>query len=120
MVTTGLAAESQSAGQARHFVANTLGGWGCAHVTDTACLLTSELVTNAIKHGREPLLLSLSHHQAEVRVEVSDGGGGEAKVCDRGPASVSGRGLVLVQAMSAAWGVDLAAGGKAVWFSLPI
>lgn len=120
MVTTGLAAESHSAGQARHFVAATLDGWGCAHVADTACLLTSELVTNAVKHGREPVRLSMTHHEAEVRVEVSDGGGGEARVCNRGPAADSGRGLVLVEAMSAAWGVHPASSGKSIWFSLPI
>jgi anti-sigma regulatory factor (Ser/Thr protein kinase) len=51
VLSTGLAAETNSAGQARHFVANALDGWGCAHVADTACLLASELVTNAIRHG---------------------------------------------------------------------
>ena len=120
MLSTGLAAETNSAGQARHFVANALDGWGCAHVAHTACLLASELVTNAIRHGHEPLRLSLSHDDAQVRVEVSDAGGGVARVSDRGPSALDGRGLVLVEALSAAWGVDRASDGKAVWFSLPI
>lgn len=120
MLSTGLAAETNSAGQARHFVANALDGWGCSHVADTACLLASELVTNAIRHGHEPLRLSLSHDDAEVRVEVRDAGGGLAQVSQRGPFAPDGRGLLLVEALSTAWGVDLAADGKAVWFSLPI
>jgi hypothetical protein len=53
-------------------------------------------------------------------VEVSDAGGGVARVSDRGTSALDGRGLVLVEALSAAWGVDRASDGKAVWFSLPI
>jgi anti-sigma regulatory factor (Ser/Thr protein kinase) len=82
-------------------------------------LVVSELVTNAVRHGRGrggvvELTLSLADHC--LRVEVVDGGGGfipPARVPD--PEERGGWGLVVVDSLVDRWGVE-GAGGTRVWF----
>lgn len=113
-----LDAEPRSVLRARRFVASTLQGWGYHEVTDTACLLTSELVTNAIVHAGTEVDVSVNRSDRHVRVEVRDHAGGTVRPrpASKGP---NGRGLRLVASMSEAWGVERTGHGKAVWFSLP-
>jgi serine phosphatase RsbU (regulator of sigma subunit)/PAS domain-containing protein/anti-sigma regulatory factor (Ser/Thr protein kinase) len=89
---------------------------------ETALLLVTELVTNAVRYGRAPLQLSVLVGDDVLRVEVSDH---EPRHPVVGPPadvwSEGGRGLLLVDAMSASWGVtSLPDGGKSVWFELPV
>lgn len=85
-----------------------------------AQLLTSELVTNALAHGTGEIHLRVADEKGHLRVEVSD----EARVAPRrrdvGTQDESGRGLMLVERLSAAWGVRSSRGrpGKTVWFTL--
>lgn len=85
-----------------------------------AQLLTSELVTNALAHGRGEIHLRVADEKGHLRVEVSD----EARLAPRqrdiGPQDESGRGLMLVERLSAAWGVSPSGSGpgKTVWFTL--
>lgn len=75
---------------------------------DTALLLTSELVTNAVRHGSPPV---------HVRAEVSEGGVVRVEVDDASPSPIrpqdpdledlGGRGLQLVEMLSTAWGSRL-------------
>jgi anti-sigma regulatory factor (Ser/Thr protein kinase) len=84
-------------------------------------LLTSEVVSNAVRHAnldpsQEIVLRIVS--DGYVRVEVADPGPPfEAKRRRRGSGS-SGWGLFLVDALATSWGVEPEGAGKKVWFEL--
>jgi anti-sigma regulatory factor (Ser/Thr protein kinase) len=88
-------------------------------VIETAQLLTDELVTNAIVHAHSKSYLFIRAAKDVVRVEVTDPD-------DRLPAmgapdtnALDGRGLVIVNGLASAWGVERGdSGGKTVWFEL--
>jgi len=106
--------------RARGFVAHVLNG--CA-LTDTAVLLTSELVTNALAHTLSGTGGSLEvivwRDTDSVLVAVLDDGS------DRSPGTLgadleseSGRGLGLVAALADRWGHQGGTAARAVWFLL--
>jgi len=80
-------------------------------------LVVSELVTNAVVHGRGAITLKLERDGPIVRGEVVDEGGGfEREIRERGTDDVGGRGLMIVEALSSRWGVY--EGTTHVWFEL--
>ncbi len=101
---------------ARRFTARTLRKWNVAEEADTALLVVSELVTNALVHTQGPVRLDLTLAGDRLRIAVSD-------VSPRAPAkpvmadweSTGGRGLFLVEALSTSWGSVPVSGGKQVW-----
>lgn len=106
---------------ARTFVNETLGAWGLQRITDIAQLLTSELVTNAVRHARsEDVDVTVRQEDEAVRVEVHDSSREPPTPREAGPEAESGRGLQLVAALSRAWGVKPIPTGKTVWFELDI
>ena len=115
-----LSAEPISARVARSFVVRTLGLWGHPELADTAELLTSELVTNVVRHGRTDMLVALHLDDGHVVVEVADESADEVVPRDPTVNDVSGRGLYLVESLADRWGVDSRTPGKTVWFELPI
>lgn len=104
--------------EGRRFVHETLHAWECGHVSDSACLLASEVLTNAVRHAQGPLGLRLHRTALDVTVEVSDH---STHIPQRRPADLadeSGRGLLLVEALAAGWGTRPSSDGKTVWFTL--
>ena len=86
---------------------------------DTAELLVSELVTNAVVHAGTPVDIVVSVvADATLQVEVSDGSGGLPTNRPGTQLSSRGRGLPLLDALSDCWGVRSTNGGKTVWFQL--
>ena len=85
---------------------------------DDGELALSELVTNAVLHGRNPLSLRLVLTDHCVRVEVRDGSPLSPSFSMLDPAAVTGRGLMLITAASDRWGVEPEPDGKCVWFEL--
>jgi len=85
---------------------------------DDGELAVSELVTNAVLHGRDPVALRLVRTDHCVRVEVTDGSPVSPSFSMLDPTAVTGRGLMLISAASDRWGVEPGVGGKAVWFEL--
>lgn len=86
---------------------------------ETAVLIISELVANAVTHGGGDLV-SCGLHLANglLRIEVTDHGTGQARPVIRRPApdDASGRGLLLVDTLSCAWGViPVELSGWTVW-----
>jgi two-component sensor histidine kinase len=81
-------------------------------------LLVTELVANSVRHARgTPIDMTLTVHEASVRVDVSDGGQGfETPQLDPNPLKASGWGLFLVRRMASRWGAEPATG--TVWFEL--
>jgi signal transduction histidine kinase len=78
-------------------------------------LVISELVSNALVHGRGQVVFRLQLDEEIVRGEVVDEGGGfEREMRERGPDEVSGHGLFLVEALTDRWGIH--EGTTHVWF----
>ena len=90
--------------------------WGYVSAIADAELLVSELVTNAILHARSGARVDVERVGDRVRVAVCDDSPAVPRVRNYGPDAVTGRGLLLVQRISNAWGVDPGDGGKCVWF----
>lgn len=85
---------------------------------DDGELAVSELVTNAVLHGREPITVRLLVTRDCVRVEVHDGSAISPSFSMLDPTAVTGRGLMLISAASDRWGVEPEPHGKQVWFEL--
>lgn len=106
--------------QARRFVRETFAGWGISRAVDDALIVVSELVTNAITHADSPCQVRLSIDDTSVRVEVLDDGVGTPDPQPPSPTSEHGRGLHLISALTAAWGIEqIPDDGKIVWAELP-
>lgn len=103
---------------AREFTRRALKDWGVADRVDDIMVCVSELATNAVLHGVPPgrgfrLHLRLDAYGL-LRIELHDSGSGEPRI----PAAAddeSGRGLILVEALSDKWGVGPRHPGKIVW-----
>jgi anti-sigma regulatory factor (Ser/Thr protein kinase) len=110
-----------SAGQARTAVWALLGEHRLEPAAD-ATLLVSEVVTNAVRHARSDLVLRASMNWGRLRVSVEDREGGTLPRPGSSPGeeAESGWGLLLVEALSEAWGVETTPGGKRVWFDLEL
>lgn len=114
-----LPAEPRSAAAGRRFIAKTLAGWGLEAHSDTAVLLANELVTNALLHARSAVELELTCVGSTLRVAVHDTAVAAPARRFYGLEAGSGRGLAMVEALSADWGVILRPPvGKTVWFEL--
>jgi anti-sigma regulatory factor (Ser/Thr protein kinase) len=80
-------------------------------------LLTTELVTNAFRHGAPPITLTIDAEADTLRVEVEDAGAGRpARQPEPGPAG--GWGLLLVEEAADRWGV--VDGSTNVWFEVDL
>ena len=115
---TELAARPESAGAARRFVDSVLRESNLEELRETVLLLTSEVVTNAVIHAHTTVDLIVVVDHSRVRVEVSDDDDRKPELRRAGEQDVSGRGLVLVEILSVAWGVRPRSRGKCVWFEV--
>lgn len=101
---------------ARHRAAAVLGQWGLRPgAADDACLVVSELVTNAFLHGRSEAVLTIVQRDAVLRVEVRDEDTRLPVIVAPDPESLSGRGLALVSSLATLWGAERSDSGKCVW-----
>ena len=103
---------------ARAALRDLLAGHDLAARGDDAALALSELVTNAVLHGRAPIVLRLCLTQEALRAQIVDGSVVSPSFSLLDPTAVTGRGLLLVSACVDAWGVEPQADGKTVWFEL--
>ncbi|WP_225752613.1 SpoIIE family protein phosphatase [Actinotalea sp. Marseille-Q4924] len=84
-------------------------------------LLTSEVVSNATRHGAGGAELDVTVVDGGVRVTVTDEGDGLPQVLHPDAGTPGGRGVWLVSELARAWGVELMpGGGKAVWFEVEL
>lgn len=89
-----------------------------AELVDNAALLVSEVATNALVHGCGDVRVTAYVTGASLRVEVSDEDPGMPEPRHAGVLDEGGRGLALLEALSADWGTDSTPAGKTVWFVL--
>ena len=102
--------------EARAFVTDRLGDWDVPPaLTRDAVLLVSELVSNAILHGRPPIELRLRRDTEHVVVEVDDGATVLPRKLRPTPDDEHGRGLVIASLLADRWGTRPLRNGKSVW-----
>ncbi|MET7680363.1 SpoIIE family protein phosphatase [Streptomyces sp. NPDC005423] len=111
--------EPRSVGRAREHARGQLLTWDLEPLVDTAELLVSELVTNALRYGEGDIRLRLLLDRTLV-CEVWDAGLVQPRRRRARDTDEGGRGLQLVGLLSAAWGSRRTPRGKTVWFELPL
>ena len=112
--------------RARRLVRETLPDWGLDGYIDHTVLISSELVTNALRHGAGMISIRLYRARCELRVEVHDHGAGRPVRRRAGTADESGRGLAVVDGLISMYNGqrgctdDRTGPGKTVYVVLPI
>jgi anti-sigma regulatory factor (Ser/Thr protein kinase) len=102
--------------RARSFLAAALDGWDVEPaLRSDAVLIVSELVTNAIMHGRPPIELRVRCTPEHVLLEVDDGATALPRRQRPTPDDEHGRGLVLTAMIADRWGTRPLRDGKSVW-----
>ncbi|QJY49051.1 STAS domain-containing protein [Pseudonocardia broussonetiae] len=107
--------------QARITAARAASAWGVDgdSVRDLLIVVT-ELVSNAVEHARTPSTLALHLHGSVVHVAVSDASTALPVVRPFDPRAARGRGMQMVEAVSARWGHRTTTRGKTVWAEVPV
>ncbi|MCQ0023456.1 ATP-binding protein [Streptomyces somaliensis DSM 40738] len=114
---------AESAGAARRLVDRALRLWGLEVVTDSAQLVVTELVANAVNHGRRDTIRVTASRvdRSVVQVAVVDLSRILPALLLRPVVDLaeSGRGLLIVEALCPGrWGVEPLRWGKRVWANL--
>jgi len=101
----------------RRLVRRLLIKWELAETAETAALLASELVTNAIRYASRPISVRLMFTDS-LLCEVQDDDPHLPVLGDPRPTEEGGRGILLVSRLASRWGVSRVTIGKVVWFEL--
>jgi len=111
--------EAGSVTEARRYVLHALGNLAPG-VGEAVAVMVSELAANAVRHTASDFTVGIERNESEIRIAVSDSGSGSPTVRAPKQTEPSGRGLQLVSALAAEWGVisSPAAAGKTVWFTI--
>jgi anti-sigma regulatory factor (Ser/Thr protein kinase) len=101
---------------ARHLIRAAVAAWGAGEQADEIELAADELMTNALVHTDGDGVVSLRlTAEGRIRIEMEDSSSALPRRREAGDWAVSGRGLMLVERLSDAWGVEPRGGGKSVW-----
>jgi serine/threonine-protein kinase RsbW len=121
-VTAELPGTGQASASARELLRVFLASCDRLDLLEDASLVLSELVANAIQHGSDGGSISLGlggYARGRLRIEVTDPSGDVPVMSRPAMDAENGRGLLIVQALSARWGVERhEGGGKSVWAEL--
>ncbi|MGV8967291.1 MAG: ATP-binding protein [Cellulomonas sp.] len=119
-----LVARPSAARAGRHWVVRMMAAQRVPpDAADVIELLTGELLANAVLHGPEAGGIRIRTWRSGdlVNVSVTDESAGEPVVRRPAVTSPDGRGMMLVDALSTAWGVnERGTGGKTVWFTIDL
>lgn len=114
-----LTAGPAASAEARRQVRAAICAWEIPVDPDVAILLTSELVTNAIRHEVTGIVtLAITFSFGQLRVDVHDTSRFLPMLVDASADDEAGRGLMLVTTLSDEWGFYRTPAGKAVYFTL--
>ncbi|MDH6580651.1 SpoIIE family protein phosphatase/ATP-binding protein [Kitasatospora sp. MAP5-34] len=102
----------------RAWSAATLDEWGLSELAFATELALSELVTNAIRYGSEPVRVRLLRDRSLI-IEVSDGSNTSPHLTYAATTDEGGRGLFLVAQLTEHWGTRYSAHGKIIWAEQP-
>ncbi|WP_327219247.1 SpoIIE family protein phosphatase [Streptomyces cyaneofuscatus] len=115
-------AEPERISVGRQLVRELLHDWKDPEQVDSAVLMVSEMATNVLVHtdGDALMAAEVSGERGErrLRVEVADASDELPHKRRPGEMASSGRGLVLMEMLADAWGVDPRGEGKSIWFEL--
>ncbi|MFD0265412.1 SpoIIE family protein phosphatase [Streptomyces sp. NPDC127106] len=103
---------------ARHMIGAAVRAWGAGERADEIELIADELIVNALMHTDGPAIVTLrvlTAPERRLRVEVEDRSSALPRRREAGDSGVSGRGLMLVDRLADAWGVESRGSGKCVW-----
>ncbi|WP_017240719.1 SpoIIE family protein phosphatase [Streptomyces sp. SS] len=98
----------------RNACARRLADWGLEDIAFTTELILSELMTNAIRYGTEPIRVRLLYDRSLI-CEVSDGSSTSPHLRRAEATDEGGRGLFLVAQFAERWGTRYTARGKIIW-----
>ncbi|MFG2826258.1 SpoIIE family protein phosphatase [Streptomyces sp. NPDC048434] len=101
-------------GRIRSACLHTLESWGLAALSFTTELILSELITNAIRYGAQPIRVRLLYDRALI-CEVSDGTSASPHLRRAATTDEGGRGLFLVAQFAQRWGTRYTPNGKVIW-----
>ncbi|MFE4614563.1 SpoIIE family protein phosphatase [Streptomyces sp. NPDC056747] len=101
----------------RNAAAAKLSEWGLDGLAFTAELILSELITNAVRYGADPVRVRLLHDRTLI-CEVSDGSSTSPHLRHATTTDEGGRGLYLVAQYAERWGTRYARRGKTIWAEL--
>ena len=105
--------------RARARIRDLLRDWELIELIDTAELLATELLSNAIEHTGSPARLRLAYGET-LRIEVSDASAQPPRMCHPEPESTCGRGLELIDLLADRWSWRPHGSGKTVWAELSV
>ncbi|WP_436232594.1 SpoIIE family protein phosphatase [Actinacidiphila alni] len=111
-------ADPEGLAEARCALRQALGGWGLARLADDVELAAGELLVNVLLHTDGGAVLTLEvlpDPVRRVRLSVQDRSSVWPRRRSPGEAATSGRGLLMIDALAARWGVEPRGDGKAVW-----
>ncbi|MER5689950.1 SpoIIE family protein phosphatase [Streptomyces sp. NPDC002205] len=119
VATWDLSEDLSEVARARDLASRQLGAWGLEESAFVTELVVSELVTNAVRYGRDPIQLRLIRQEALI-CEVSDGSNTaphlrRARIFDEG-----GRGLFIVAQIAECWGTRQRPTGKTIWAEIAL
>ncbi|WP_328354012.1 SpoIIE family protein phosphatase [Streptomyces sp. NBC_00445] len=114
-----MAPRPQTARQARRLTRRTLHGWGLDDLLESTELMVSEVVANAVRFASRPITLRLLCTDV-LRCEVGDDSPVVPRMRHARLSDEGGRGLFLVDQLSARWGATRVSTGKVVWFEQPL
>ncbi|MFI7318015.1 SpoIIE family protein phosphatase [Streptomyces venezuelae] len=121
-VLTVAQAEPERIAGARSHLRDLLHDWADDDQVDSAVLMVSEMLTNVLVHtdGDALLVAEVTGEPGarRLRAEVADGSDDLPHKRHPGELASSGRGLVLMELLAGAWGVDPRGDGKSIWFEL--
>ena len=110
---------TESVPAARRFVRDLMVDSDSVADLDTASLLVTEIVTNAVLYAVAPMTLRVAVSSDVVRIEVRDGSELPPRMRAFSPIAATGRGLRLLESLAVRWGVrPEPSGGKVVWFEV--
>jgi serine/threonine-protein kinase RsbW len=95
-----------SVAQVRRFVLGAAEGLP-APVSDAITLMVSELATNVVRHVGSDYRVDVRRDAAGIEVRVTDDGGGRPTMRSPLPDDPTGRGILIVETLSDAWGTDI-------------
>ncbi|WP_225826113.1 SpoIIE family protein phosphatase [Streptomyces naphthomycinicus] len=111
-----LDADPREVARARRQVRERLLDWDLPQAVETAELLVSEVVTNAVRHGGSDRIGLRVVRTDALLFEVTDDEPALPAMCAAGPSDESGRGLRVVSRLAREWGASASGHRKTVWF----